>query len=64
MPRFTNSLLIIATAFLFSSCATPSNEQSAMEAEQENMQLAQILCYEHNNAEACFVLGGKFLRTA
>ncbi len=61
MPRFTNSLLIIATAFLFSACAMQSNQQSAMEAEQEiefkeTINLLKTKC-ENNDAKGCFMLG-------
>lgn len=61
MPRFTNSLLIIATAFLFSACAMQSNQQSAMEAEQEIEFKAKLAKCENNNAESCFELGDMLL---
>lgn len=55
-----NFLILIATiALFFSACSTQSNQQSARQKELEEKQaLAELVCNEHNNAEACFVVGG------
>lgn len=55
-----NFLILIATiALFFSACATQSSQQSAMQMELEEKQaLAELVCNERNNAEACFVVGG------
>lgn len=53
-----NFLIVTATiALFFSACAT--QQQSAMQMELEEKQvLAELVCNERNNAEACFVVGG------
>lgn len=56
-----NFLILTATiALFFSACAT--QQQSAMQMELEEKQaLAELVCNERNNAEACFVVGGWLL---
>lgn len=58
-----NFLILTATiALFFSACATQSSQQSTMQMELEEKQaLAELVCNERNNAEACFVVGGVLL---
>lgn len=61
MLKATQNFLILAAtiALFFSACATQSSQQSAMQMELEEKQaLAELVCNERNNAEACFVVGG------
>lgn len=54
-----NFLILTATiALFFSACSTQSSQQSAEQTELEEKQvLAELVCNERNNAEACFVVG-------